>query len=117
MNLTDNEVRWLANGERGISSETIFTHLTGINALRDWGGDHPHDPADLRRCRLLLDQCPALQAELPRMAGVSAVWGSLVQHWDELCALMDEEIPNWRAPKRGALAPRTYARMKEIIGR
>lgn len=46
--------RWLASGERGASSDAIFYQLTGVAT-----GDktsHPHDPADLRRCRLLLEQ-------------------------------------------------------------
>lgn len=80
---------WLASGERGISSNTIFTHLTGVDALRDWGMDHPHDPADFRRCRLLVAQVPELRPLLPRMADVSPVWAALVNRWDEICACMD----------------------------
>jgi hypothetical protein len=117
MKISENAIRWLANGERCASSETIFTHLTGIDALNDWHKDHPYDPAVLRRCRLLLEQCPELMIEFPRMAQVSAVWRKLVHHWAELCGLMDEEIPEWRKPPHGSSAPRLYARMKEIIGR
>ena len=112
--LSDNAIRWLANGERGLSSETIFTHLTGVDAIGDGWASHPLDPADLRRCRLLLEQCPELLADFPRMAQVSDVWRRLVHHWDELYALMDEEIPDWRKPPRGSSAPRLYAWMHEI---
>lgn len=111
--MTSNIVLWLANGERGVSSNTIFTMLTGINALGDWHSDHPHDPDDLRRCRLLLEQCPQLKNVFPEMAMVSKEWKLLVKHWDSLCETMDIECPEWRE-KRGS-APKTYAMMKEIL--
>jgi hypothetical protein len=104
-------VEWLAGGERGISSNTMVTHLFGINALGDWPWpSHPHDPADLRRCRLLIQQVPEVGRELPRMATCSAEWAALVAHWDELCALLDKEL---RDPRRSA--PLTYRRMRELI--
>lgn len=81
--------KWLASGERGISSNTLFTVLTGVDALRNWGMDHPHDPADFRRCRLLLEQVPELRPLLPKMSQVSAVWAALVARWDDICACMD----------------------------
>lgn len=111
--LSDNAIRWLANGERGVSSNTIFTHLTGIDALYGWDPSHPHDPDDLYRCRLLLQQVPELRARLHEMATCSPVWARLVAHWDELCELMDAEAPDW--PKRGSRAPKTYRRMRELI--
>lgn len=109
-------VKWLAGGKRGISSETIFTHLTGIDALGDWRKDHPHDPADFRRCRLLLEQVPELVPLFPRMAEVSPQWATLVEQWDTICATMDAEAPNWRDGK-GQIAPKTYDLIKSAIGR
>lgn len=111
--LSDNAVMWLASGARGLSSETLFTFLTGVDAEGDHGHNYPHDPADLRRCRLLLDQCPELVSCLPRVANAHPVWAALVARWDELCAVMDEENPEWRQG-RGS-GPKTYALMKEII--
>lgn len=113
--VSDELVRWLANGRRGISSNAIVTHLTGIDAdgRYGWPGDHPHDPDDLWRCRLLLEQVPELRHELPRMASRSGVWAELVEHWQELCDLMDAEAPEWYSGKGSA--PRTYALMKRLI--
>lgn len=111
--MTLNLMQWLANGQRGISSNTIFTTLTGINALGDWHKDHPYDPADLKRCRLLLEQCPQLKNSFYEMEKVSKEWAFLVAHWDELCKTMDEEYPNWRNSKGSA--PNTYRMMKEIL--
>lgn len=111
--LSQNAVTWLATGRRGLSSETLFTFTTGVDCTRDNGHNHPHDPADLRRCRLLLDQCPELVSCIPRVAAAGPEWAALVQHWDEVCALMDEESPDWR--KGHGSAPKTYALMKDIF--
>lgn len=111
--LSDNAVLWLATGQRGLSSETLFSLATGVDCTDDWGYNHPHDPADLGRCRKLLEFCPELADHLPRVAAAGPEWAALIPRWDELCALMDEESPEWREG-RGA-APKTYALMKEII--
>lgn len=114
MRTTENLVRWLAAGARGVSSNTMVQHLTGIQTLRDFNhGDHPHDPDDLSRCRKLLEEVPELQEEFPRMATFSGPWAMMVKHWKELCDLMDEEAPRWR--EGYGSAPKTYARMQELI--
>lgn len=102
---------WLRTGERGISSEAIFSHLTGIPVC---GGrlQPPADPDDLCRCRLLLEAVPAFRTDLHRMAEVSEEWAALVDRWDELCATMDREAPEWR-DGRGS-APETYAIMRAL---
>jgi hypothetical protein len=112
--LSPEAVDWLANGKRGISSNTIFTHLTGIDAMGGWGGrSHPHDPADLWRCRLLLEQVPEFGERLCEMKTASPVWARLVAKWGELCALMDREAPNWRNGE--GFAPDTYHAMRLLI--
>lgn len=107
---------WLASGERGTSSETIVQTLTGIPALgRDTDrGSPPLDPADLRRCRLLLEAVPSLVPLLPKMAAASKDWAGLIAHWAEICALMDEEVPDWRDPRCRGMARKTYERMKSL---
>lgn len=90
---------WLAQGERGLSSEAMFQHLTGFDANRKRSLSHtayPHDAADFRRCRLLLEQVPELTPRLGEMASLSREWAQLVKQWDCLCATLDAEAPNWR---------------------
>lgn len=111
--MTSNTTQWLASGQRGISSNTIFTFLTGINALDNSRHSHPHDPDDLKRCRLLLEQCPQLKNIFDDMKKVSKEWGFLVSDWDELCKTMDEEAPDWRNGKGSA--PKTYGMMKDLL--
>jgi hypothetical protein len=103
---------WLSTGERGISSEAIFSHLTGVNVVGGWGKCPPSDPSDLVRCRKLLDAVPEFRARLNEMAAVSDTWAALVNEWDSLCDLMDAEAPEWR-DGRGS-CPRTYERMKAL---
>ena len=113
--LSEAATRWLAGGERGLSSETIFTHLTGINALNVRDKYHPYDPADLRRCRLLLEQVPELVPLFHKMSTASKEWAALVKSWADLCTTMDAESPDWRTG--GGSAPKTYALIKQAIGR
>ena len=51
---------------------------------------------------------PDYRARLHEMAAVSPQWTALVDHWDELAALYDNEV-------RSGRAPRCYARMRELL--
>lgn len=102
---------WLATGERGISSETIASHLTGVPIAKY--RDHPYDPSDFRRCERLLRAVPLARATFSSMAEVSPTWARFVERWDELVALAEEEVPGVFEGADGA-APRTYALMKQI---
>lgn len=112
--MQENLMRWLASGERGESSNTMVTHLTGIKAHGRYGRNtEPSDPDDLNRCRKLLEQVPELQPLLPNMATCSGPWAQLVAHWQELCDLMDKEAPRWREGEGSA--GKTYERMRALI--
>lgn len=117
--LSEAATRWLATGERGLSSETIFEHLTGAPVLKDhwreYGPHTPSDPADLRRCRLLLEQVPELVPLFHKMSTVSKEWAALVREWANLCTTMDAETPDWRTG--GGSAPKTYELIKQAVGR
>lgn len=109
--LSDDAKQWLENGERGLSSETMFTRFTGISL--DGDNDAPSDGDDFRRCRLLLEQVPEFQAKLPLMKDVSAEWHSLVGCWSQLCDVMDEEAPSWR--EREGASRKLNAKMREFL--
>ena len=112
--MNKNMIEWLAHGERGISSETIFSVLTGIDVLRGWRKSHPYDPDDLRRCRILLEKCPELQKDFHKMSKVSNTWEILVKNWDAICKTMDEECPDWRT-NPNKKASKTYLLMKQVF--
>ena len=111
MVITNGMIDWLANGQRGASSETIFTHLTGVEAgsFRD----HPHDSSDFMRCEKLLIQCPELRKELARMADLGPVWTRLVADWGMIVALVNEENPDWMT--KSGRAPKAYKHIRGII--
>jgi hypothetical protein len=111
--LSAQAIAWLANGERGTSSNTIFTHLSGMDCVGRWGGSHPLDPGDFRRCRLLLDQVPEFQARINELRTISPVWDRLVSSWMLLCDTMDAEFSTWREAGRGS-CPKTFKFMQEL---
>lgn len=105
--------RWLAIGERGSSSDAIVAHLRGAHT--DDPKAYPHDPDDLHRCLMLLQDVPELVADFSRMAEVSPVWAALVARWPELVSMLEEEAgADWRAKSTWA-APRLFALMRQII--
>lgn len=115
--------RWLACGERGSSSEALFTRLSGVNCTSGafYGradANHPYDPDDFRRCRLMLEACPELAANLRDAAGMSHQWAALVADWENICTTMDGETPGWRSPHGNAqFAHKTYQLIQQAIGR
>lgn len=98
-NLSENAMKWLEYGERGSSSEAMFSRITGIVLDGEINTDHPLDGDDFRRCRLLLEAVPEFQSKLQLMKDVSTQWHSLVNSWEELCDVMDAEAPQWRDRK------------------
>ena len=109
--LSENAIQWLANGERGLSSNTLFKYTTGVDATKEcWGDHYPLDPADLRRCVQLLNKCPELLPRLKEVAKAGPVWAALIERWDELTVMLEKEI------KKGTgKAPLTYELMQQII--
>lgn len=106
---------WLMTGERGISSNAIVTHLTGIYVSGAHYWDYPHDPSDFRRCELLLRAVPEARRHLPSLASKGLVWEKLVGAWDELVALGESEVPGiFDGGRAHGSAPKLFARMQEL---
>lgn len=111
--LSEDAIKWLASGRRGTSSNSIFTMLTGYDAMCGWSTDHPHDPSDFMRCRVLIESCPEFKSELHKMRALGHYWATIINNWDGLCAIMDEEAPRFRDGKGSA--PKTYSKMQELF--
>ena len=105
---------WLALGERGMSSEAIALTTLGIHPIghrASW----PHDPGDLCRCLLLLEQVPETHENgLLVLAKRCPKWTALVNVWDRLSETLRPEIGE-TLPQYGS-APKTYALMQEALG-
>ena len=98
---------WARSWDVGISSATIWSVLTGRpSPLGTY--DVPRDPGDIGRCFRLLDKLPAWRERLDAVAHRFPKWRPLVDHWDELRALYDEEVASGTAPK-------LYDRMQALL--
>jgi hypothetical protein len=96
---------WLAGNDCGMSSTAICHHMLGMKS----DGSYPYDPADLGRCLRLLELFPEWKPRIGEMAKYSKGWERIAGKWDELAALMAEEVGiDW---SKGRTAPRTYAAM------
>ena len=104
---------WLALGERGISSEAIALTTLGVHPIghNAWW---PLDPADLRRCLLLLEEVPETREDgLLVLAKRCPKWAALVKVWVSLSETLRSEIGETLPP--GGSAPKTYALMQEAL--
>ena len=88
--LNEKMIFWLSQGERGTSSNTIFQTLSGQN-IKAWMS-HPCDPDDFRRCYLLLKTIPEWKADLYKLKEISPVWSKLVDNWDKLTSMLEEQM-------------------------
>jgi len=82
--IPDTALTWLKHGQRGLSSEAIFSKMTGMALSRLWQNQHPCDPLDFKRCMDLLDAVPEFSSRMQEMKVVSMQWAVVVNHWDEL---------------------------------
>lgn len=95
--VVENANWWAINGEHGLSSKTMFNHLTKNLQVRSLKNEyrnvyHPSDPDDFRRCYLLLESVPQWKekSELEKLKQLSPVWEKLVDNWDKLTAMLEE---------------------------
>lgn len=101
---------WLGNGDTGLSSETIWRVLMGEIPTR---ASIPLDPDDFGRCYRLLKVMPAWRSRLGEVAATFPVWAPLVDAWDELTALYEQEMSN----NQSSMAPKLYERMQQLQGK
>lgn len=106
--------RWIVGRDTGTSSKTIWSVMMGAEPD---DASPPSDPSDFGRCHRLLQIAPVSWREnLQRVADKYPEWSALVRQWDELTALYEDELVNGPINKyRERMAPKTYARMKELI--
>lgn len=84
---------WIANGERGMSSETMWNCLMGN---KDFQISHPYDPDDFSRCYKLLVAVPEWKNELQKLKPLSKGWSNLVDNWDKLTKMYEQnEKEKW----------------------
>ena len=109
-----NAMWWAANGEHGMSSKTMFNHLSRQLQCRSMENRHPctpSDPDDFKRCYKLLQAVPQWKGRLSELKTLSPVWEKLVDNWDKLTAMYEENVAtNWKEYERIGM----YELMKEM---
>ena len=89
---------WIANGEHGMSSETMWNCFMKNKAFPI---NHPYDPDDFSRCYKLLEAIPEWKTELHKLKQLSGEWSSLVDNWDKLTEMFEENIKtDWKNSKK-----------------
>ena len=108
---------WRLHGERGISSEAIADRLQYGQTSTRYMSNYPRDPDDFRRCELLLRHAPSMRADLNLMADQGPEWAGVVEHWDDILALIEADCPSAFTSSAHGSAIRAYALMEQIFGR
>lgn len=85
---------WLASGDTGISSRTIYAVMTGN---REGWYDVPRDTADFGRCYRLLKLYPEWLPRLPEVATRFPEWAPLVRNWDRLASLYERDLASGKS--------------------
>lgn len=102
---TDNALWWLKYGEHGASSAGIWYHMTK-GSYGDMGPvdnfkfhlrPHPLDPSDFYRCYKLLNAVPQWKKRIGEMGQHSEVWQKLVDNWDKLTEMLEEQLQTKKA--------------------
>jgi len=74
---------WLKHGQRGLSSNTIYQAITKAELI----GFEPHiprDPADFKRCYLLLEAVPLFKKNLHLVYEAYPKWKPFVREWSRM---------------------------------
>ncbi|MEQ6653087.1 hypothetical protein ODX32_02580 [Salmonella enterica subsp. enterica serovar Typhimurium] len=104
-------LKWQTKGHVGISSATMASIALGLeNNFYHGRFDAPSDPADLRRCMMLVDEIPEIKDSFPLIAKKVKRFSPILREWDSLIALLKLELK--RPDKR---APKTYKWIKELL--
>lgn len=96
--VTEKAMWWIANGETGMSSKTMWNCLMGNSKFPV---NHPYDPDDFSRCWKLLEAVPEWKTELHKLKPLSRAWSNLVDNWDKLTAMYEQnKKEQWKNSKQ-----------------
>jgi hypothetical protein len=104
---------WIVGRDTGTSSKTIWSVMQMVKP--DYASP-PSDPDDFGRCYRLLKLIPEWRESLSLVSKAYPEWTALVDNWDELTALYEDELANGPRNKHGdRMASKTYDRMQVLI--
>lgn len=99
--------QWILSDDTGTSSITIWAVMMG-----EYKGlarnNIPHDPSDFGRCYRLLAHFPKWRERLIEVGNVYQIWMPMIERWDEMERLWEEESPSGKCPKLYKLMRELY---------
>lgn len=105
-------LEWQTQNKVGVSSASMAAVAVGLG--KPFYGSyfqHPYDPADFNRCVNLVNTIPEIREHFDAIGQKIPAFKNILENWDELKNLLDEEKRN-----ADGRAPKTYARMKQLLG-
>jgi len=96
---------WMANGERGMSSETMWHYFTATSHQKAIQQNQrisfPYDPDDFSRCYKLLQAVPEWKARIPELKTLCPEWERLADNWETLTMMYEANVATeWKDCKR-----------------
>jgi len=96
--IQDRALWWNANGEKGMSSNTMWNCFMDA---KKFPINYPHDPDDFKRCWKLLGVIPEWRKEMHKLKPLCRQWSNLVDNWDELTDMYELNCLNdWKTSKK-----------------
>lgn len=94
-NIQEKAMWWIANGETGLSSKTMWNCFMGNSKFPI---NHPYDPDDFSRCYKLLQAVPEWKSKkyMDMLSKLSKPWEKLVENWEKLTKMYEQnKAENW----------------------
>jgi len=108
--LTDFErdiLLWLCKGEKSKAAETIALTLLGVTRKvifkKNFCVHVPKNADDFRTCHLLLVGVTGAREQLYKLKKLGRVWKNIIENWEKLEKLYQEERLQGKQPKLNAL--------------
>jgi uncharacterized protein YdcH (DUF465 family) len=93
--LDERMIKWIREGDRGISSETIFEVLANHPLLLErYDFSTPSDASDFYRCFELIRAIPEWKDRLSEVSKKHPHWKLIIEHWQELESCLINDIAN-----------------------
>lgn len=94
---------WLCRGEKSLPAESMALTLLGVphNAIlnRNFYSEAPCNTAEFRTCYFLVATCLGANERLDKVKPLSRTWANVINNWDRLVTLYEEERFQDKQPK------------------
>ena len=86
--MKQSQLQWIVSGDTGISSETMWAAINGVE--NHWKGV-PHDPSDFGRCYRYVNTCCITREQMEIVKIYHPPFTPFIDNWDNICKLYESE--------------------------